>query len=258
MKAARPLALITGGTRRLGAAIAAKLWQEGYDLALSAHRDGDLDPALAQILRGAENPSAAGDWKVFRADLSRAGVCETLIGEIMAHFGRPPGLLVNNAAIFGQDDWRAMNLETLEAHFRLNLFAPLLLARALVDAVGAESRPVILHILDQRIVNPNGDQISYTLSKQALAASVRSMASAFGGRARVNAVAPGLVMTNQDYDAALEQRLAVMMPLGGLPTPGAVADAVHYLAGADHVSGQIIFVDGGANLKSFDRDFMYL
>jgi NAD(P)-dependent dehydrogenase (short-subunit alcohol dehydrogenase family) len=177
---------------------------------------------------------------------------------IATHFGRTPDLLVNNAAMFGQDDWQTMTLETLEAHFRLNLFAPLLLGQALVQTSGPQARPAIVNILDQRVVNPHQDQMSYTLSKQALAASVRSMAASFAGRARYNGVAPGLVIATDDYTAEQETRLADMMPLGALPSPSAVADAVVYLAQAQDVTGQVIFVDGGAHLKSFDRDFMHL
>ena len=62
----------------------------------------------------------------------------------------------------------------------------------------------------------------------------------------------------EDYSAAQVVRLAKLMPLDALPTPAQIADAVVYLAQAQHVTGQIIFVDGGAHLKSFDRDFMHL
>jgi pteridine reductase len=253
MTTTRPLALVTGGLRRLGAYIAIKLIHEGYDVALSSHIEGDIKPALAEALAASEAQS-----QIFAADLSDPAAATQLISDVTAHFGHAPDLLVNNAAMFGQDTWADMSLDTLDAHFRLNVFSPLLLARALVETAGPERQPVIVNILDQRILNPHPDQISYTLSKQALAASVRSMASAFGSRARVNGVAPGLVISTEDYDAALEQRLAGMMPLGRLPDPSGVADAVHYLAGAAHVTGQIIYVDGGANLKSFDRDFMHL
>jgi pteridine reductase len=253
MSAKRPLALVTGGMRRLGAYIAIKLLHEGYDVALSSHVAGDNKPALADAIK-----ASGAETQRFTADLSDPNAGPKLISDVAAHFGRAPDLLVNNAAMFGQDTWPDMSLETLEAHFQLNFFAPLLLTRALVEAAGAECRPAIVHILDQRITNPHGDQISYTLSKQALAASVRSMASAFGPRARVNGVAPGLVISTEDYDAALEARLADMMPLSQLPDPSGVADAVHYLAKASHVTGQIIFADGGAHLKSFERDFMHL
>lgn len=248
----RPLAIVTGGKRRLGAAIAAKLAGAGYALALVSHMDTPPEAALASVLQ-----ANACEWHAFTFDLSMGDPAK-LMDMIAAHFGRTPDLLVNNAAMFGQDDWHSMTLETLEAHFRLNLFAPLLLAKALVQIAGPEARPAIVNILDQRVVNPHRDQMSYTLSKQALAASVRSMAASFAGRARYNGVAPGLVIATDDYTTEQETRLADRMPLGALPSPSAVADAVVYLAQAQDVTGQVIFVDGGAHLKSFDRDFMHL
>ncbi len=250
---APPLAIITGGKRRLGAEIAAQLAKAGYVLALVSHIDKEPDPALLAVLAEHET-----DWHAFVHDLSDPSNAASLFDTIADRFGRAPDLLVNNAAMFGQDDWAAMSFETLDTHFRLNLFAPLLLAQALVKAAGETARPAIVNILDQRVTNPHGDQLSYTLSKQALAASVRSMAAAFGTRARVNGVAPGLVISTEDYDEAQETRLAAMMPLRALPSPSGVADAVLYLAQAKDVTGQIIFVDGGAHLKSFDRDFMHL
>lgn len=248
-----PLAIVTGGKRRLGAEIAAKLAQAGYALALVSHLDKEPEASLVAVLEQHES-----DWQPFTHDLSEPTASASLIDAISTHFGRTPDLLVNNAAMFGQDDWAGMNAETLEAHFRLNLFTPLLLAQSLVKAAGDQKQPAIVNIIDQRVTNPHGDQLSYTLSKQALAASVRSMASAFGSRARVNGVAPGLVISTDDYDAEQEERLAATMPLGALPSPAGVSAAVLYLAEAKHVTGQTIFVDGGANLKSFDRDFMYL
>lgn len=248
-----PLAIVTGGKRRLGAAIAARLARAGYALALVSHLDKEPEVSLLAVLTEHES-----NWQPFVYDLSDPAQAGLLIDAITAHFGRVPDLLVNNAAMFGHDDWESMSIDTLEAHFCLNLFTPLLLAQALVKAAGRELQPAVVNILDQRVVNPHGDQLSYTLSKQALAASVRSLASAFGPRARVNAVAPGLVISTDDYSANQEQRLAGMMPLDTLPSPTGVADAVLYLAEAKEVTGQTIFVDGGAHLKSFDRDFMHL
>ena len=245
MSAGRPLALVTGGVRRLGLAIAERLAAADYDLALSSHIDGE--PSF-----GFDASHCHG----FIADLADPAAPAKLIANVIAHFGRTPDLLVNNAAMFGQDDWSTMDVATLEAHFQLNTFAPLLLAQALVEAASAQV--AIVHILDQRIASPHGDQMSYTLSKQALAASVRTMATAFGEKARVNAVAPGLVIVTDDYAPEQASRLAKMMPLGVLPDPAGVADAVLYLACAQHVTGQTIFVDGGAHLKSFERDFLYL
>jgi pteridine reductase len=239
--------------RRLGAIIAARLANAGYDLAVSSHGGGEPEPDLALALK-----NSGTNWHHFPADLADPAQADGLIRAVYNHFGYAPDLLVNNAAMFGQDDWSAMDAASLTAHFQLNLFTPLLLSKALVSAAGEERQPAIVHIVDQRIQNPNGDQLSYTLSKQALAASVRSMAMAFGPRARVNGVAPGLVIPTDDYTDTQMERLASAMPLGHLPDPASVSEAVLYLAKARDVTGQIIFVDGGANLKSFARDFMHL
>ncbi len=246
MSDSRPLALVTGGMRRVGAVIASRLAAAGYDLALSSHVEGGPQTGFGEET----------DWHCFVADLAEPSTPAKLIEDVTAHFGRVPDLLVNNAAMFGRDDWATMDAATLEAHFRLNTFAPLLLAQALVKA--ASSQVAIVHVTDQRTENPPVDQMSYTLSKQALAASVQTMAKAFGAKARVNAVAPGLVIVTDDYAPGQAERLANMMPLKALPDPQGVADAVHYLAGARHVTGQTIFVDGGAHLESFDRDFVHL
>lgn len=239
--------------RRLGATIAARLAEAGYDLALSSHGDGTPEASLALSLE-----KSGAQWGHFAADLSDPKQTEGLVQSVCDHFSRAPDLLVNNAAMFGQDEWSSMDAASLTAHFQLNLFSPLLLSKALVEVAGKSQQSAIVHILDQRIENPNGDQLSYTLSKQALGQSVRTLAIAFGPRARVNGVAPGLVIPTDDYSNTQMERLASEMPLGHLPDPANVAEAVLYLAKAGDVTGQILFVDGGANLKSFSRDFMHL
>ena len=132
-----------------------------------------------------------------------------------------------------------------------------MLTKALV-AASEGKRPAIVNIVDQRVVHPVPDQIAYSLSKSALWQATATLAVAFGGRARVNAVAPGLTMATEDYSAAQVGRLAKRMPLGALPTPGQIADAVVYLARAEAVTGQTIFVDGGAHLAPLGRDFVAL
>jgi len=77
-------------------------------------------------------------------------------------------------------------------------------------------------------------------------------------KVRVNAVAPGLTLPTEDYRPAQMVALEQMMPLERLPEPEQIADAVAWLASAETVTGQTIYVDGGASLRSFERDFMYL
>lgn len=250
---AAPLALVTGGMRRVGAAIAAELARTGWALALHGHSDLNPEPQLADALAEYNTP-----WCGFAADLADPSASDALVANVTRHFGRAPALLVNNASLFEYDDWHTMSPTTLQDHFAVNLFAPMLLTRAVVVAAGEGQCPAIVQIIDQRVRNPNGDQLSYTLSKQALGESIRTLARAFGARARVNGVAPGLTLATSDYDQAQMARLAARMPLQRLSTPGDIARAVRYLATEAAISGQLLFVDGGAHMLSLDRDFVFL
>jgi NAD(P)-dependent dehydrogenase (short-subunit alcohol dehydrogenase family) len=245
------LALVTGGFRRIGAAIARHLAGAGYDLALHAHEAAEPEPALAAALEGAR-------WAPFRADLSSAEEIEGLLSAVAAEFGAVPSLLVNSAALFEDDRWDTASVECLLAHYKVNAAAPVLLATGLARRLAPGAEAAIVNILDQRIANPPADQLSYTLSKQAAAGATRTLARALAPAVRVNAVAPGLTIPTPDYDEAQLGRIAAMMPLRRLPDPDDVAAAVLYLASARAVTGQTLFVDGGASLESFGRDFVNL
>lgn len=251
--APRPIAVVTGGTRRLGAAIAARLAAAGYDLALHSHSAGTIEPALAEAIA-----AAGAAYAAFEADLANAQAVDALIPDVAAHFGRAPFCLVNSASRFGEDRWRDVSMASLVGHFTVNAAAPARLAQHLAAGIGEEGRGVVVNILDQRIVSPPDDQAGYTASKLALAGITRAMARALAPKVRVCGVAPGLTLATADYAPDQLERLAALMPLDRLPTPGQVADAVAFLVGAEATTGQVIFVDGGASLRSFERDFMAL
>jgi NAD(P)-dependent dehydrogenase (short-subunit alcohol dehydrogenase family) len=244
------LALVTGGHRRLGAAIAARLAADGWTLALHGAHDATPDAALAASLT-----QAGTRWHGFVADLADSKAVEDLIPAVVAHFGFAPTLLVNNAAMFEDDTASTASAASVASHHAVNAAAPVALALALHRAGGAGS---VVNIVDQRIRNPVPDQLSYSLSKAALASATRTLAVALAPRIRVNAVAPGLTLPTADYDDAAMARIAGAMPLARLATPGDIADAVAFFADASSVTGQTLFVDGGASLKSFERDFVYL
>ena len=248
----RPLALVTGGWRRIGAAIARALAADGWDLALHAHRADAFDDAFA-----AELAETGAQARGFAADLTDPAAHERLIAEAAAAFGGAPSLLVNSASIFRDDRLATLTAESLDAHMRTNLYAPLLLTKAFAARLGEGEGSVVM-LLDQRVRNPVPDQLAYSLSKQALHASLRNLARELAPRVRVNGVAPGLVLPTADYDDAQWERLRGLMPLERLPTPEDVASTVVWLARAPAVTGQTIFVDAGANLEAFPRDFVYL
>jgi NAD(P)-dependent dehydrogenase (short-subunit alcohol dehydrogenase family) len=244
------IAVVTGGCRRLGAAIAARLATEGYTLAL--HASHDAEPELR--LRGAIE-EAGVQWKGIAADLSDPLQAENLIPAIADEFGAAPDLLVNSAARFGDDRPETADMDSLLKHYAVNCAAPAILAKAFA-AQRRKATGAIINILDQRIAHPHGDQFSYTLSKLALSGMTDILARELAPAIRVNAVAPGLTIPTADYGTEVLERAEQAMPLGKFPAPAQVADAVAWLAQADAVTGQTVYVDGGAHMEAFKRDYI--
>ncbi|NNC71665.1 MAG: SDR family oxidoreductase [Sphingomonadaceae bacterium] len=244
------LALVTGGCRRLGAAIARRLAEDGYALALHASQNPDVEEALREKLE-----ASGAQWHGFAADLSDGAAAEQLLPRVTGHFGTAPTLLVNSAAQFGDDRLADAAMDFLLEHYAVNCAAPVLLSKAFTAQTG---QGAIVNILDQRIANPHGDQLGYSLSKIALSGLTAILARELAPSIRVNAVAPGLTIPTQDYSDGQLEKVRCAMPLEILPEPAQVADAVAWLASAGAVTGQTIFVDGGAHLEAFDRDFVRL
>ncbi|UZK69232.1 SDR family oxidoreductase [Sphingomonas sp. S1-29] len=242
------LALVTGSCRRLGAHIAAALAAAGYDVALHATRDPAPEAWLVEAIE-----AAGATWHGFACDLDDFAAVEALVPAVAARFGRRVDVLVNNASMFDAGDGALPDAAALVAHYRVNVAAPI----ALSTAVAGQGGCAIVNILDQRIARPHRDQLAYTLSKQALAEATRTLAAVLAP-VRVNAVAPGLTLPTADYAPAQIDALAAMMPLGQLPTPQAIADAVCFLVGAGASTGQTLYVDGGAAQACFARDFVHL
>jgi len=251
--AQKRLALVTGGHRRLGGIISAAFAQAGYSLAIHGSHDTRLDSHLALTLE-----DNATEWDGFTVDFADPEGAEELVALVAERFGRPPDVLVNSAAIFGQDRLDSVNAGDLMRHYAVNCAAPALLTKAFATVPAGTGDRCIVNILDQRIDHPHGDQLAYTLSKMALAGLTRLSASTLAPQIRVNAVAPGLTIATPDYDHDQMERLSTLMPLARLPQAEEIAQAVLYLAGASAVTGQTLYIDGGAHLRSYDRDFMHL
>lgn len=251
--AGKRLALVTGGHRRLGGMISATLAKAGYSLAIHGSHDTRLDSHLALALE-----EEATEWEGFVVDFADPEGAEELVAMVASRFGRPPDLLVNSAALFGQDRLDTVTADELMRHYAVNCAAPALLTKAFATIPAGNEDRCIINILDQRIDHPHVDQFAYTLSKLALAGLTKAAANSLAPRVRVNAIAPGLTIATSDYDDDQLARLTEMMPLSVLPQPQQIADAVLFLVNAATVTGQTLYIDGGAHLRSYDRDFMHL
>ena len=240
-------ALITGGARRIGAAIARALAREGYALALHANRSRDEAEKLA-----VEIEAAGGRARVVLADLADPAAVDGLIAAAAA-FG-PLTLLVNSAAEFEPDEIGVLTHEGFERTMAVNLAAPLFLAQGF--AAQAPAGAAIVNVLDQRVLKPTPRFFSYTLSKSALHTATTTLAQALAPRVRVNAVAPGPTLPSPRQSDAQFAEQAAVLPLARGPSPEDIAAAVVYLAQAPAVTGVTIAVDGGQHLawRTADSD----
>ncbi|WP_427312353.1 SDR family oxidoreductase [Cupriavidus sp. H39] len=260
---ARGVALVTGGARRLGRAIALELAAQGWDVAVHCHRSVDEAEALATQIRALGRRAA-----VLRADLADEAATSRLVADCTAALG-VPACLVNNASLFQYDVATSFSYASLDTHMRTNVAAPLLLARELHKALAAsaaaegankaaEPRGVVINLLDQKLDNLNPDFLSYTLSKAALQTATVQLAQALAPRLRVVGVAPGITLVSGEQSEQSFRRAHRVTPLGQSSTPEDIAQAVAYLAQARAVTGTTLYVDGGQHLMPLARDVMFL
>jgi NAD(P)-dependent dehydrogenase (short-subunit alcohol dehydrogenase family) len=239
MNLAGQTALVTGGAVRIGRAICEALAGAGLNVVVHYRRSATEAVALCAELerRGVQA------WAV-PADLSSEAACTELIRRATAAAGRLD-ILINNAAVFHKDSLRATTEAGLLAEFWPNLFAPLLLMRALA-AQGAGGK--IVNLLDRRITGHDVECVPYVLAKKALAELTQLAARELAPRFTVNGVAPGAVLPPPGQGAAYLHDFAGTVPLQKQVTPAAVAAAVLALLQNDAITGQILFVDGGQHL----------
>lgn len=249
---ARPVALVTGGARRLGRAIALDLAAHGFDVAV--HYRGSAADARDTV-QALEAGGAQG--QAFAADLSDESQAAALVPAVAAHFGRIDAV-VNNASAFEYDDVAGFDYARMQRHAAANTGAAVVLARALHAAVrAAGTEGCVVNLLDQQLWNPNPDYFSYTLSKAALESATTMLAMALAPQVRVCGVAPGLTLGSELIDAALLERLRTTSLLKRGVDAGDVAHAVRFVLTNRSMTGSTVMVDAGFHLVRAERDFPF-
>lgn len=241
MTHSRPVALVTGAARRLGAAIARRLHAAGYDLALHYRHSAQEMAALVAGLES-ERPGSAF---ALQADLAEYDRLPELVAHTIGRYGRLDAL-VNNASAFSPTPLGTITPADWDAQFLTNARAPLILAQAAAPHLKA-ARGAIVNLVDIYAERPLRDHVVYCMSKAALVAATRALALELAPEVRVNAIAPGAILWPEEgKPEAAKAALLAHTPLGRTGSEGDIADAVLWLLqGAGYTTGHVLPVEGG-------------
>src|SRR2546426_4995899 len=238
--------LVTGGAKRVGAAIARRLHREGANLMLH-YRGSERE---ANALRGELNAARADSVALVQADLLDLAGLSEIVRNTVNRFERLDAL-VNNASTFFPTPVGEMTQATWESLIGANLRAPLFLSQAAAPHL-KKTGGTIVNITDIHAERPLKNYVIYSVAKAGLVGLTRSLARELGPEVRVNGVAPGPIAWPEDgsFDAVARQRVISNTLLKRTGDPEDVARAVYYLiAEAPYVTGQIIAVDGGRSIN---------
>lgn len=237
--------LVTGGARRLGAAICRRLHAAGANVVVNYHRAQQDAQALLRELNGQRADSAV----LARADLLAAGALPQLVKDTLTAFGQLDAL-VNNASSFYPTPVGEIGEQAWDDLLGTNLKAPLFLAQAAAPEL-RKAHGCIVNIIDIHAELPMKNHLVYNTAKGGLLALTRSLARELGPQVRVNGVSPGAILWPEgpSWQNELERRRIVNQTLlQRTGEPEDIAGAVEFLLTAPYVTGQIIAVDGGRSI----------
>ena len=240
------VAVVTGGARRIGRAIASHLHAIGFDIALHYRSSSDSAQALADELCAAR----ADSCRLFRADLQDEEQLGVLVTEVLEQYPAID-LLVNNASSFLPTPIESCTPAQFDSLLGANLRGPYFLIQGLLPGMRSGGASIV-NILDVHMERPLKDFNVYGATKAGLASLTRSLAVELGPDIRVNGVAPGAILWpegDDSYDEAMRERTVQQTPLKRLGEPMDIARTVGFLAcEAPFITGQVITVDGGRSL----------
>lgn len=232
--------LITGAGARVGEVLARGLAQDGWNIAIHYNRSGASAQALAEQIT-----SAGGNAVPVQANLNVPDELNSLVKRAAEALKMPLTALINNASTFTPDGADDFTRASFDHHMDVNLYAPLALSR---NFAAQCTQGVILNIIDQRVLKPNPEFLTYSISKSAMFWATKTLAQALAPTIRVNAIGPGPSLKNtRQSDADFEHEASKTLLGIGSP-PETLLEAARYLLSASSVTGQMIAVDGGQHL----------
>lgn len=241
-------ALVTGGAKRIGAAITERLARDGWRVVVHYHHSPEEAEDHARRIGGVAIP----------ADLSDPAAAEALPADAAEAAGAPLDAVVNNASIFEFNRARDFTIDDWRRDEAVNLLAPILITRAFADALPVGKTGAVVNLLDQKLWNLNADFFTYTMSKIGLEGATRLLAKALAPSVRVNGVAPGLTLPSGDQSEEEFNAIASKYNLLKRPIPvEAIAGAVAFLLDNPAVTGQTVLIDNGQHMVASDHDIMF-
>ena len=246
------VALVTGGARRLGAELTAKLARKGIRTIVhyrdSEQKARELIDALA---------AEGCDVLPLRGDLADNDFVRTMMSKASELAGGRINILVNNASVFEYDAPVEVDAELLNQTMAVNFSAPVRLTSDFAKQCLENDNNVAVNILDQKLWNLNPDFFAYTCSKSALWAATQMMHMAFAPRVRIAAIAPGILYPSYDQTQEEFEKVASLNLMDEPISPEQVAVALEYIVDSASFSGQVIHVDNGQRFHRSDRDIMF-
>ena len=233
------VALVTGSAKRVGRAIAEALAAAGADVVIHYGRSADAAAEAADHIRQTFRRRV----EVARADLSQPEQIVRLFQQVSDAFGRLD-VLVNCAALYNRTPIDTLTAEQWDRELAVNARAPALCIRHALPLM--TDGGLIVNITDIAAEKPFAGYPAYCAAKAALQALTKSAAKALAARnIRVNAVAPGAILWEEDRDAGDTQHVLRQIPMKRAGAPVDIANAVLYFVGNDYVTAQTLRVDGG-------------
>ena len=257
MPAAAPLvaprvAIVTGGAKRIGAALVRALAADGWHVVIHCN----TSRVEAEALRG-ELAGAGQAASVIAADLADPGAASAIIAAAQA--AGEPRLLVNSASRFDPDDFATFTAEHWDRHMAVNLRAPALLIQAFAAVAGIDGDPaVVVNLLDAKLASLNPDFLSYTVSKIGLDGLTELAARAFAPRLRVAAIAPSVTLVSGPQSRENFERVHAMNPLHRGVEVAEIVAALRFILATPTYNAQTLVLDGGQRLLGLPRDVQHM
>ncbi|HEX8582807.1 MAG TPA: SDR family NAD(P)-dependent oxidoreductase [Allosphingosinicella sp.] len=237
-------AIVTGGARRIGAALCRALSADGWHLLIHCNRSGEEGEALAAEL---------GNARVVRAELAEPQAAAAIFAALD---GLPKArLLVNNASRFEFDSAAEFTVEQWNAHLDINLRAPAFLSQAFAKACG---EGLIVNLLDAKLAQPNPDFFTYTVSKFGLSGLTELTARAFAPKIRVCGIAPSVTLVSGEQSRENFDEVHGLNALGRGVRVEEIVAALRFLITTPTITGQTITLDGGQRFLGLARDVQFL